>query len=330
MKIDFPFVIAEIGINHEGIMERAFRMIRDAYDAGCQVVKFQTHIIDDEYVPCARKIIPSNADENIYDMMKRCSLNEAQETSLKVYTEKFGMQYLSTPFSRAAVDRLEHMGVTMYKVGSGECNNYPLIKHIVSTGKPIILSTGMNSFDSVDKAVDIIGDQLYAVLHCVSEYPTPYAHVNLPRMLELKEMYHVRVGLSDHSVGIYTALAAVAMGADVIEKHFTSDKTWAGSDIPISITPDELRNLIVGIKAITQSLEKHNGILDDNSRTSEFAFASVVSIKHIRIGDTFDEENIWVKRPNGEIPASEYDIILGKLATRNIPKDTQLKRSDIG
>jgi sialic acid synthase SpsE len=327
MKNNFPLVIAEIGINHEGIMERAFRMIGDACDAGCRVVKFQCHIVEDEYVLCARDIIPSNADENIYDMMKRCSLNETQETALKKYAENLGMTYLCTPFSRAAADRLEKMEVTMYKIGSGECNNYPLVRHIVSKGKPIILSTGMNDFDSIDKAVGIIGDQLYAILHCVSEYPTPYEHVNLPRMMELGRRYHVPCGLSDHSKGIYTALAAVALGASVVEKHFTSDKSWKGSDIPISIEPGELAELVRGADAITRAMGDSKSF---DQSTATFAFASVVSINPISAGEILSTGNIWVKRPGtGEIKALQYDAILGKIAQRNISKDTQLKWSDI-
>jgi N-acetylneuraminate synthase len=320
-----PLVIAEIGINHEGNFGKAMRMIYDAYRAGCKCVKWQAHIVDSEYIPMARNVIPSNATENIYDMMARCSFDEEADKFFKGRVELLGMQYLSTPFSRAAAERLERMNVTMYKVGSGECNNLPLIRQIVSYKKPIILSTGMNDFVSIDKAVDIIGDQLYAILHCVSKYPTPYNEVNLPRMLELKERYHVKVGLSDHSIGIYTALAAVALGAEVIEKHFTSDKSWAGADIPISIDPAELRELVRGAEAIESALGAGRA---DESRTADFAFASVVSTADIRAGMALAVDNIWVKRPGGGIPAEQYDAILGKIAQCDIPKDVQLKRSD--
>jgi N-acetylneuraminate synthase len=321
-------VIAELGINHNGEMWKAKRMINDAFHAGCKFVKFQCHIVEDECIPLAREIIPANAVENIYDMMVRCSLNEAQDAELKGMVERLGMTYLSTPFSRAAVDRLERLGVNMYKIGSGECNNYPLIKHIVSKGKPIILSTGMNGWLEIDKAVDIIGDQLFAILHCVSEYPTPYEHVNLNRMLELKERYGKPVGLSDHSAGIYTALAAVALGADLVEKHFTSDKSWEGSDIPISIGPDQLAELIGGADAITRSLGVEN-YRTEEGRTARFAFASVVSIRDIYADETFTPGNLWVKRPGTGIKAACYESILGRIATRYIPKDTQLKWEDI-
>jgi N-acetylneuraminate synthase len=320
-------VVPDIGINHEGVFHKALIMIDDAHRAGCKIVKFQCHVPELEMLP--NNIIPSNANETIWAMMKRCSFSEDDEICLKAYTEKRGMEYLSTPFSREAADRLERIGVSRFKIGSGELNNYPLIKHIVGFNKMIILSTGMNDFPAIDKAVDIIGDQLYAVLHCVSEYPAPYEHVNLPRMLELKERYHVKVGLSDHSIGIYTALAAVALGAEVVEKHFTSDKSWPGADIPISILPDELRQLVEGAGAIRSALGNGEPIHNDGeSRTAEFAFASVVSITDIRAGMTFTSDNIWVKRPGGGIPAAEYESILGRVATCDIPKDVQLKESD--
>ena len=320
-------VIAEIGINHDGKLKKALKIINDAFWSGCKTVKFQCHVVEDEYIPLARNIVPANATENIYDMMVRCSFTEEEERHLKEYTESLGMTYLSTPFSRAAADRLERLGVGMYKIGSGECNNYPLIKHIVSKGKPVILSTGMNNLYAVDKAVDIIGDQLFAILHCVSEYPTPYEHVNLNRMLELGERYHVPYGLSDHSLGIYTALAAVSLGASVVEKHFTSDKTWPGADVPISIGPTQLRELVCGVRAIEQALEDNS---PNDKGTAAFAFASVVTTKYILAGEKLTSNNIWVKRPGGGIPAAEYDNIIGKCAIINIPVDAQVKWSDIG
>jgi N-acetylneuraminate synthase len=321
-----PLVIAEIGINHDGDFTKAAQMVRDAHASGCKCVKFQCHIVEDEYIPIARDVIPSNATENIYDMMARCSFDTRQEWCLKLLVEDLGMQYLSTPFSREAADRLERMGVSMYKIGSGECNNYPLVKHIVSKGKPVILSTGMNDFTGIDKAVDIIGDQLYAILHCVSEYPTPYEHVNLNRMLELKERYGKPVGLSDHSKGIYTALAAVALGASVVEKHFTSDKTWPGADVPTSIGPGELAELVRGTDAIALALGSSE---PDDQPIKDFAFASVVSINPISAGEILSTGNIWVKRPGGGIPAAEYESILGLIAIRDIEEDEQISWHDL-
>lgn len=328
-----PFVIAEIGINHEGSMEKAKRMVRDAKKAGAECVKFQCHVIDDEMVPEAKKSIPGNTTESIWNIMKRCAFSEKQDRELKKYVERLGLIYISTPFSRAAADRLHKMNVQAYKIGSGECNNYPLIEHIASFGKPIILSTGMNNLKSIKPAVAIFKKYHtpYALLHCVSMYPTPYEKVSLGAIKELNKTFKdAVVGLSDHSMGIYTCLGAVPLGARILEKHFTSNKKWPGPDVPISIDASELKELIIGSKAIHKALGGKKQILKEEQATINFAYACVVSIKAIKKGDAFSKENIWVKRPgNGEIKAVEYKNILGKIAQDNIPKDTQLKYSHI-
>ena len=324
-----PLVIAEIGINHEGDIKKAKQMILDAHNAGAECVKFQCHIIEDEMVPEANKVIPGNASESIYEIMKRCSLNEKQQIGLKKYVESFDMIYLSTPFSRAAADRLEKMNVKAYKIGSGECNNYPLVEHIASFRKPIILSTGMNDIESISKSVSILekADVEYALLHCTSIYPTPYDKVRLGALTELKEKFPKAViGLSDHSVGNYTCFAAVPLGASILEKHFTSTKNWPGPDVSISIDPAELKDLIKGSKAIHQALGGNKTILDEEQPTIDFAYACVVTIKNIKKGEYFTDENIWVKRPGtGELKAEKYYEIIGKKSTTDIGKDVQLK-----
>src|SRR4051794_3157900 len=174
-----PLVIAEIGINHEGSFEKAVTMVQAAARAGCECVKFQAHVIEDEMIP--NEVIPGNAKESIWEIMRRCALSEQQDAELKRLVESLGMIYLSTPFSRAAADRLERLGVVAYKIGSGECNNYPLIEHIAGFGKPVVLSTGMNDLASIAPAVAILRDQNvpYALMHCTSMYPTPYEKVRL-------------------------------------------------------------------------------------------------------------------------------------------------------
>jgi len=198
-----PFVIAEIGINHEGSMAKAKQMVQDAHRVGAECVKFQSHVVEDEMTSAAKKVIPSHTTESIWDIMARCAFNEKQEKELKAYTEKLGMIYLSTPFSRAAADRLERMKVKAYKIGSGECNNYPLIEHIASFKKPVILSTGMNDIPSVRKAVAIFRKHKtpYALMNCTSMYPTPYGKVRLGAVAHLKKSFpDAVVGQSDHSV----------------------------------------------------------------------------------------------------------------------------------
>lgn len=320
-------VIAEIGINHDGNFEKAIQLVEAAYRAGCRCVKFQCHVVEDEYIPAARDVIPANATESIYSIMERCAFSEEQEFYLKRYVERLGMTYLSTPFSRAAADRLNRMGVKAFKIGSGECNNYPLIRHINGFGKPIILSTGMNTWESIRKATDLLTVP-YALMHCVSMYPTPYDKVNLPRMIEMKERFNVPVGFSDHSIGIYTALAGVALGARIIEKHFTIDRDWSGPDNSISISPKELSELLAGADAISRAVvERKRQDASGEQRTAEFAFASVVTIKPIDKGEPFTMDNLWVKRPGGGIPAEEYDNLLGKRIACAVPADVQVERA---
>jgi len=329
---DFPpFVIAEIGINHEGDIHKAKKMIDAAATVGCECVKFQCHVIADEMVP--NNVIPGNANESIWDIMNRCALTEEEDILLKQYTEEKGMIYLSTPFSRAAADRLEMMGVSAYKIGSGECNNYPLIEHIASFEKPVILSTGMNDIDSVRKAVQILSvyDCPYALLHCTSLYPTPYEKVRLGALKELRANFPEAVlGLSDHSLSNYPCLGAVSLGASILERHFTYDKSWDGPDVPISMDPKELGDLIEGSNAIFHSLGGCKTILEEERITIDFAYSCVVAIKDIKKGDILDKTNIWVKRPGtGEILADRFVDLLGKSALVDIPINTQLSWSYI-
>lgn len=322
-----PLVIPEIGINHEGDFQKAKQMVYDAYKSGAECVKFQCHIIEDEMIH--NDVIPGNATESIWDIMKRCALTLDEEVELKRYVEELGMIYISTPFSRAAADRLEEMDVPLYKIGSGECNNYPLIKHIASFGKPIILSTGMNDIESIKPSVEIMEQAgvPYALLHCTSMYPTPYDKVRLGALEDLK--YHFPnavLGLSDHSLGNYTGYGAIALGASILEKHFTSDKNWPGPDVPISIDPHELQDLINGSKAIHEALGGRKEILPSEQPTIDFAYASVVAIKDILKGEIFSYDNLWVKRPGtGEIKAKDFEGLMGKMATVDIPMNTQIK-----
>jgi sialic acid synthase SpsE len=326
-----PLVIAEIGINHEGSLEKAIQMVDDAKKADCECVKFQYHVIEDEMIP--NDVIPGNASESIWDIMKRCALSDSEERKLKAHVEQSGLIYLSTPFSRAAANHLESMGVDWYKIGSGECNNYPLIRHVAGFGKPIIISTGMNDIASIEPSVNILREYgvPFALLHCTSMYPTPYNKVRLNGIADLAEAFPEAIlGLSDHSIGNYTCIAAVALGASILEKHFTSDMTWPGPDIPISIDPSGLADLVSGSKAVHAALGGGKTILPEEQPTIDFAYACVVTTKEIAVGELFSENNVWVKRPGtGEIKAKNYQNILGKIATKTLAKNTQVAWSDI-
>lgn len=250
-----PLVIAEIGINHEGSLEVAKQMVDAAYGAGAEIIKHQTHVVEDEMSEVAKGVIPGNTDVSIYQVMERCALSEEEEIELKVYVETKGMIFISTPFSRAAADRLQRMGVEAYKIGSGECNNYPLIEHIAKFGKPMIVSTGMNDIESVRKTVSILENYniQYALLHCTNVYPTPSHLVRLGGMQELqKEFPNAIIGLSDHTINNNACLAATALGASILERHFTDSMERPGPDIVCSMNPQALSELIQGTNEIAQ------------------------------------------------------------------------------
>lgn len=326
-----PLVIAEIGINHEGDIQKALQMVDDARRAGCECVKFQSHVVEDEMVP--NDVVPGNANESIWAIMERCALTEAEERRIKEYVEGQGMIFLSTPFSRAAANRLHDMDVDAYKIGSGECNNYPLIEHIARLKKPVILSTGMNDISSVKPAVEIFRthDIPYALLHCTSMYPTPYERVRLGAITQLRDEFpDAVVGLSDHTTTNYTCLAAVALGASVLERHFTSDKSWPGPDINISMNPAELADLVSGSRAIYSALGGTKEILKEEQATIDFAYACVVTLKDVQEGERFTMENTWVKRPGtGQILAADLQQVLGRAASRPIGRNVQLSWNDI-
>lgn len=328
-----PLVIAEIGINHEGSLEVAKQMVDAAYGAGAEIIKHQTHVVEDEMSEVAKGVIPGNTDVSIYQVMERCALSEEEEIELKVYVETKGMIFISTPFSRAAADRLQRMGVEAYKIGSGECNNYPLIEHIAKFGKPMIVSTGMNDIESVRKTVSILENYniQYALLHCTNVYPTPSHLVRLGGMQELqKEFPNAIIGLSDHTINNNACLAATALGASILERHFTDSMDRPGPDIVCSMNPQALSELIQGTNEIAQMRGGKKEPAKEEQVTIDFAFATVVAIKDIREGEKLSMENIWVKRPGtGEIHAEHFNSLLGKVVKKSIKKDTQLKFSDI-
>ncbi len=328
-----PLIIVEIGINHEGSLKVAFEMVDAAYESGAEIIKHQTHVVEDEMSKAAKRVIPGNTDVSIYDVMERCALNEEDEIKLKKYVESKGMIFISTPFSRAAADRLERIGVKAYKIGSGECNNYPLIEHIASFGKPIILSTGMNDIESIRKSVEIMekhGVQ-YSLLHCTNLYPTPANLVRLGGMVELqKEFPNSIIGLSDHTINNNACLAASALGASILERHFTDSKDRPGPDIICSMDPKELKELIEGSKDIQKMRGGKKEPAKEEQITIDFAFATVVTTSKLKKGDVLTKENIWVKRPGtGEIKAAKYESLLGKSVNKDIENDEHLSWSDI-
>jgi N-acetylneuraminate synthase len=327
-----PLVIAEVGINHEGEFDKAIALVDAAVGAGAEVVKFQCHITEMEMVPT--NMTPGEiSTEKLWDIIKRCELTEDEERRVQAYCGEKGIIFLSTPFSREAADRLIAMGVPAFKIGSGECNNIPLLDHIASMGKPMILSTGMNDIAAIRASVAAIrkhGTPL-ALMHCTSMYPTPYDKVRLGAVGHLaSEFPDLPVGLSDHSMNIWTCLGAVALGASILEKHFTISRSWPGPDTGISIEPGELKDMIEGSRAIWQARGGAKTILPEEQPVIDFAYATVVSIAPIRKGEVFSLDNIWVKRPGtGPIKATRLNEVLGKMAACDIFSDIHINPADI-
>jgi N-acetylneuraminate synthase len=326
-----PFVVAEVGINHNGDVTLAKLMVRAAKAAGAHCIKFQTHLT-------SREMIHSNmtpgdiSTEPLWDIIRRCELTAVEEREVKQLCDELGILFLSTPFSREAADRLDELGVPAYKIGSGEITNLPLIEHVARKGKPMIVSTGMTELDEVEETVNLI--ESYGVplilLQCTSTYPTAYADVKLGAIPVLRDRFGCPVGLSDHSVGIYTALGAVAKGACVLEKHFTISRVWPGPDQALSIEPHELRDLVRGAAAIYQALGAEKTIIEKERPVIGFARASVVVVTPVAAGELLTDANIWVKRPaDGEIAAKEFRKVLGKVAKVAMAPDHQVRWSEI-
>ena len=327
-----PLVIAEIGINHGGSLEVAMEMARLAAASGCEMVKHQTHIIEDEMTDEAKFIFPPNADVSIWDVMARCALSKDDEIALKGYIESLGMIFISTPFSRAAADFLNELDVPAYKIGSGEADNLPLIRHIAAFGKPVIMSTGMQTVESIRASVQILEDAgvEYALLECTNLYPSPPEIVSLKGVSDLQNAFpNAVVGFSDHSIGPEMALASVALGACILERHFTDSRYRIGPDIICSMDPAELRLLI------DRAREIHTALHNDKQRTGPeedvyaFARASVVADADLPAGHVITEADIWARRPgSGDIAGYEFDKVLGKTLARSVTRNTQLKWSD--
>ena len=323
-----PLVSPEIGINHNGSLQVAKEMVDAAARAGARIVKHQTHVVDDEMAPCAKEVKPGNADISIYEVMSRAALNADEEKQLKEYVESKGMVFLSTPFSRAAANRLEKMDVLAYKIGSGELNNYPLIEHIAYFGKPMIVSTGMNDMASIERALDILERKNvpYALMHTTNLYPTPPRLVRLGAMQEMMRTFpNIPIGLSDHTLNNNACIAAISMGAKVVERHFTDRMDRNGPDIVCSMDEAGLKELLLAAQEVPQMLGGSKQAAPEEQVTQNFAFATVVTIRPVKKGETFTKENIWVKRPGtGEISAADFENVLGKCAADDIPSDTQL------
>tara|TARA_B100000965_G_scaffold401341_1_gene425006 strand:- start:1707 stop:2756 length:1050 start_codon:yes stop_codon:yes gene_type:complete len=328
-----PLIIPEMGINHGGSIEVAFKIVDAAKRAGAEIIKHQTHIPDDEMSSEAKFIKPGNSNKSIYNIISKNSLSLEDEYKLFKYTKKKSLIFLSTPFSRLAADRLIKFGVKAFKIGSGEFNNIPFLDYVCKFKLPMIISTGMHSIKNVKKTVKYLIKKKvnFSLLHATNLYPTPDHLVRLDSLLDIKKNFPKRVfGLSDHTRTNYSSYGAISLGASIIEKHFTDHKMRKGPDIPASIDEKELKQLINGCNILSLQRGGKKDHLKQEQVTRNFAFASVVTTKNIKKGEKFSKKNIWVKRPGtGEIKAEKYYKILGKKSKKDIKKNIQIKLSFI-
>ena len=328
-----PLVIAEIGINHEGSLETAIQMVDAAIFAGAELIKHQTHIPDSEMSEEARDIIPGNTDVSIYEVIDRCALVLSDEITLANNVRSKGVTYISTPFSFDAVDFLESINVPAYKIGSGECNNYPLVEYIASKKKPVILSTGMNSISTIKPSVEIFRKYKndFALLHCTNLYPTPVNLLRLNAISELsREFPDAILGLSDHSTTNYPCIASVALGASILERHFTDSKNRPGPDIICSMDPQELAELISASRIVHQASQGSKFPVAEEDVTIAFAFASVVVKRDLNTGECIKMEDITLKRPHGgDFGPLEFHLLEGKRVIQPIKKNTQIRKDQV-
>ena len=329
----YPFIIAEIGINHNGNIEVAKNMVSEAAKSGAECIKHQTHFVEDEMTPEAKNIFPPNAKESIWEVIEKNSLSKDEEIELKKFTEDLGLIYISTPFSRSAADFLAEIDIPAFKIGSGECTNIPLIRHITKFGKPVILSTGMTSIENLKESVNLLESSKvdYALLECTNLYPSPPEFVSLKGITELKETFpNAIIGFSDHSIGPYVALSSIALGACIIERHFTDSFYREGPDISSSMDPSELKIIIDKSKEIFKASKNHKHRTKPEENVFRFARGSIVADRDLPEGKIIDEKDIWARRPGtGEIPASEFDNLIGRKLKNPVSFNRQIKWTDL-
>jgi N,N'-diacetyllegionaminate synthase len=324
------FIVAEAGVNHNGNLEVAVQLVDEAAKAGVDAVKFQTfkadRLVTKTAVKAEYQLEVTGDDESQYEMLRRLELSADAHRQLMRRCKKRGILFMSTPFDKESADFLAELGVSVFKIASGEITNFPLLNHVANKGKPMIISTGMADLDEVKAAVNTVkesGNRQCVLLHCVSNYPADPEDINLRAMQTMKEIFGVPVGYSDHTLGIEVALAAVALGACVIEKHFTLDKNLTGPDHQASIEPNELASLVKGIRIVEDSLghgRKEPAASEAN--TAEVARKSLVAAQDIPADTVLTKELITIKRPGTGLPPSLHSYLIGRTARRFIPAGT--------
>ena len=345
MAIDRVLIIAEAGVNHNGSIEIAKQMVDKAVEAGVDIIKFQTFKSEKLVSKAARQAEYQQRNigkqgEGQLEMLKKLELSQQDHEELIAYCNKKGIRFFSTAFDMESIDYLHSLNMGLWKIPSGEITNYPYLRKIASYGEPIILSTGMCELSDIKAAVNVINEfwptancQLptansqqptanITILHCNTEYPTPYQDVNLKAMLEIAETFKVKFGYSDHTQGIEVPIAAVALGASVIEKHFTLDKTMEGPDHKASLEPEELKAMVQAIRHIEQALGTgHKTISESERKNIEIARKSIVAACPIKTGELLTEENLTVKRPGSGISPMRWNEVVGTFAVKDFEEE---------
>ncbi|MBO7507421.1 MAG: N-acetylneuraminate synthase [Paludibacteraceae bacterium] len=328
-------VIAEAGVNHNGSLDLAMRLVDKAVEAGVDMIKFQTFKSEKLVSKAARQAEYQQRnigkkDEGQLAMLKKLELSQSDHEELLAYCCKKGVRFFSTAFDMDSIEYLHSLKMGLWKIPSGEITNYPYLRKIAQYHEPVILSTGMCELSDIEAALNVLLDfgvrkDQITILHCNTEYPTPYGDVNLRAMLEIGDRFGVSVGYSDHTKGIEVPIAAVALGAAVIEKHFTLDRNMEGPDHKASLEPDELRNMVNAIRNIEQALGSgHKTVSESERKNIEIARKSIVAACHIKQGEMFTEENLTVKRPGNGISPMRWNEVIGKTATRDFDEEEMI------
>lgn len=326
-------IIAEAGVNHNGDLKTAFRMIEIAKKSGSDIVKFQTFIPENlvtKNAPKAKYQLASNIDESQIEMLKQLQMDESMHVELINYCKVIGIEFLSTAFDSESIDLLRNLGQTLFKIPSGEITNLPYLCHVAKVANEIILSTGASTLKEIENALEILykygqTKDSVTVLHCTTAYPAPMLDVNLKAIQQIAQKFEIKVGYSDHTLGIEVPIAAIAFGATTVEKHFTLDRTMSGPDHKASLEPEELEKMVVSIRNIEKAIG--NGIkipMQSEIENIEIIRKSIVTKKSISIGDTFTSENLTTKRPATGISPMLWNSVIGKTATRDYENDEMI------
>lgn len=331
------YIIGEIGVNHNGDMNIAKKLVSEAKKAGVDAVKFQS--FDPEKTKIKTTPYADYQKQNVkykssYEMSMKLKLSYEDHIELKKYCDNVGVDFLSTGFDNDSVDILESLNVKYQKIPSGEINNFPLIKHIAKKQKPIILSTGMAELSEIDECIRCIkkfNNKELVILHCVSLYPTDFDKVNLNFIKTLQSVFDTTIGFSDHTLGIEADIAAVALGAKMIEKHITLDKSMEGPDHKISLNPEELKHMVSAIRNIEKALgSEYKVVCEEEIEMRKISRRSIVINKDIKKGEKFTQDNLAIKKPGTGLSSKYLDVVFERIATKDLKKDEILTWDMVG